>query len=292
MQPQAGTYTTKNEPGAIEAQQQDKQRKETAIVKISKYLESDTVLSRFAKVVGAKNAESYIASVMITVKDSKQLQECHPESIYTSALRAATLKLSTDPATGQAHLVPYSGKCTLQVGYKGLYDMAVRTGKYRYINVGPIYEGQIVEENQITGFHSISGSRTGNTIIGWIGAFEMNPERGQSTGFGKTMYMTVEEIHEHAKRYSKSYGYKDAPWQKETPKMERKTVLRLMLRRWGYFDPNDVQTLNEVEAEEEAIDGTATDIYSPAMPDIPEYDENAEEHKRTAEENAAQLGFS
>lgn len=295
MQP-ANTHT-RTTPEEIQQQQIERKNKEKAITTISRYLESETVLSRFIKVVGEKNAESYISSVMITVKDSKQLQECQPDSIYTSALRAATLRLSTDPATGQAYLVPYAGKCTLQIGYKGLYDMAVRTGKYRYINVGPIYDGQTVEENQITGFHSIHGSKQSDKVIGWIGAFEMNPERGQTTGFGKTFYMTVEEIHEHAKQYSKTYGKKDwkgnpTIWQTETPKMERKTVLRLMLRRWGYFDPNDVQTLNEIEAEEEAIEGTATDIYNTDMPDIPEYDENAEEHKRTTEENVAQLGYS
>jgi recombination protein RecT len=288
---------TKTTPEEIQAQQIERKNKDTAITKISKYLESETVFSRFAKVVGDRNAASYIASVMITVKDSYQLQECHPESIYTSALRAATLKLSTDPATGQAYLVPYAGKCTLQIGYKGLYDMAVRTGKYRYINVGPIYEGQTVQENQITGFHSISGSKQGDTIIGWIGAFEMNPERGQVTGFGKTFYMTIIEIHAHAKQYSKTYGKKDKKgnptiWQVETPKMERKTVLRLMLRRWGYFDPNDVQMLNEVEAEDETIEGAASDIYNPEMPTIPDYDEDAETHKRTTEENVSQLGYS
>jgi recombination protein RecT len=286
---QAGTYETSTNDKAIALQQQERAKQETSIAKITKYLDSDIVKARFAGVVGDRNAMSYISSVMITVKESKQLQECHPESIYTSALRAATLKLSTDPSTGQAYMVPFKGRATLVVGYKGLYDMAVRTGKYRYINVGPIYEGQIVEENQITGFHSISGQRTGDKVIGWIGAFEMNPERGQMTGFGKTFYMTVEEIHTHAKAYSKSYEYKDSPWQKETPKMERKTVMRLLLRRWGYLNPNDVQQLEEIEAEVEPIDGN---IYNPDMPNVPEYDEEAEVHTRTAEENLSQLGFN
>jgi recombination protein RecT len=286
---QAGTYETSTNDKAIALQQQERAKQETSIAKITKYLDSDIVKARFAGVVGDRNAMSYISSVMITVKESKQLQECHPESIYTSALRAATLKLSTDPSTGQAYMVPFKGRATLVVGYKGLYDMAVRTGKYRYINVGPIYEGQIVEENQITGFHSISGQRTGDKVIGWIGAFEMNPERGQMTGFGKTFYMTVEEIHAHAKAYSKSYEYKDSPWQKETPKMERKTVMRLLLRRWGYLNPNDVQQLEEIEAEAEPIDGN---IYNPDMPNVPEYDEEAETHTRTAEENLSQLGFN
>jgi recombinational DNA repair protein RecT len=91
---------TRTTPEEIQQQQIEKSNKNKAIAVISNYLESETVLSRFVKVVGEKNAASYIASVMITVKDSKQLQECQPESIYTSALRAATLRLSTDPATG------------------------------------------------------------------------------------------------------------------------------------------------------------------------------------------------
>jgi recombination protein RecT len=284
----AGTYSTSTTPEQIEQQQAEKKAKETAIVKISKYLGSEIVKSRFQDVLGDRSAGAYISSVVVAVKESTALQECHPESIYISALRAATLRLSVDPALGQAYMVPYSGRATLVVGYKGLYDMAVRTGKYRYINVGPIYEGQEVEENQITGFHSISGKRTGDKVIGWIGAFEMNPERGQTTGFGKTFYMTVEEIHEHAKAYSKAYNNKKSPWQTETRKMERKTVMRLMIRRWGYLNPTDVAALEEVESEGETIDA---DIYNPDLPNVPEYDEEAETHKRTAEENIQQLGF-
>lgn len=277
--------------------------KEVALTKITKYLDSDIVQSRFAQVLGDRNSGPYIASVMTVVKDSKSLQGCSVSSIYTSALRAATLRLSVDPGIGQAYLVPFKGQATLIVGYKGLYDMAVRTGKYRYINVGPIYEGQIVEENQITGFHTITGSikgtRRDDEIIGWIGAFEMNPEKGMLNGFGKTMYMTCEEIHAHAQQYSKGYGElnkegipvdkygKPTIWYTEKRKMERKTVLRLLIRRWGYLNPNDVQELEVIEGESEPIDAH---IY-----DIPEYDETAEEaHKQTRsqEELISELGFN
>jgi len=261
----------------------------TAIERVSNYL--DKTRDRFAGVIGERAAGAYISSVMIAVKESKHLQECSLESIYVSALRAATLKLSVDQSTGQAYMVPFKGRATLVVGYKGLYDMAVRTGKYRYINVGPIYEGMEVEENPITGFHTISRTGTLNKdkVIGWIGAFEMNPERGQVTGFGHTIYMTVEEIHAHAQQYSKSYNDPKSPWKTETHKMERKTVLRLLIRRWGYLDPADVQALEEVESEAEPIDADTSAIY-----DIPEYDENAEqahEETRTREENLSQLGF-
>lgn len=269
-------------------------KKETAIQKVSRFMDAEIVKSRFAEVLGSKSAGAYIASVIVAVKENEALMTCQPESIYTSALRAATLRLSVDPATGQAYLVPFSGRATLIVGYKGLYDMAIRTGKYRYINVGPIYEGQTVEENPITGFHSISGSPTAEAkmnkkIIGWIGAFEMNPARGQTTGFGKTFYMTVEEIHDHAKEYSKGYDNPKGVWKKETQKMERKTVLRLLLRRWGYLDPSDVTVLEQIEGEGETIDADP-EIY------VPEYDESAEQvheetKKRSKEENLRELGF-
>lgn len=269
-------------------------KKETAIQKVSRFMDAEIVKSRFAEVLGGKSSGAYIASVIVAVKENEALMNCHPESIYTSALRAATLRLSVDPATGQAYLVPFSGRATLIVGYKGLYDMAIRTGKYRYINVGPIYEGQTVEENPITGFHSISGSPTAEAkmnkkIIGWIGAFEMNPARGQTTGFGKTFYMTVEEIHDHAKEYSKGYDNPKGVWKKETRKMERKTVLRLLLRRWGYLDPSDVTVLEQIEGEGETIDADP-EIY------VPEYDESAEQvheetKKRSKEENLRELGF-
>lgn len=228
----------------------------TAIAKINHYLSSDTVKARFTEIVGERNSGAYISSVMLAVADSTALQKCQADSIYISALRAATLRLSVDPGLGQAYLVPFKGRAVLIVGYKGLQDMAVRTGKYRYINVGPVYEGEEVEENRISGFHSLKGHKASRDakVVGWIAAFELY------TGFAHTMYMTVEEIRQHAQDYSKGYDYKNdqgeytSLWHKESAKMERKTVLRLLLRKWGYLDPSDAAVLNEIENEPDSID--------------------------------------
>jgi len=255
-----------------------------AIQKVSNYLRSDIVRERFVEVVGNGNAGPYLSSVMLAVANdqSGNLAKCDPKSIYISALRAATLRLSVDPSTGQAYLVPFGNTATLIVGYKGLQDMAVRTGKYRYINVGPVYDGEEVEVNRISGFHSLSGTKKGNQIIGWLAAFEL------FSGFGKTMYMTVEEIHEHAKKYSKAYKSSHSGWVTDTRAMERKTVLRLLLRRWGYLDPTDVSTLEELE-KEEVIEGEFAS-YLPDDLDAAEA-QTVEEVKRTEAENLDQLGF-
>jgi len=128
---------------------------------ITKYMHSETVKARFAEVVGERNAGPYIASVMLAVAndDSGKLKQCTPSSVYISALRAASLRLSVDPATGQAYLIPYKDKATLIVGYKGLQDMAVRTGRYRYINVSKMYEGEEVIIDRISGAAKLAGNR-------------------------------------------------------------------------------------------------------------------------------------
>jgi len=254
-----------------------------AIQKVSSYMRSDSVKERFAEVVGSHNAGSYISSALLAVASSPKLQECRMESIYLSAMRAATLRLSVDPGTGEAYLVPYGGNATLIVGYKGLYDMAVRTGKYRYINTGRVYEGEIVEEERISGFHSITGKAISKKTIGWIAAFEMNPERGQRYGLAKTLYMTKEEIHEHARKYSKSYSFKDSGWQTDPEAMERKTVLRLILRRWGYLDPADMTVLRSIEAEPDSIDAEYTDAPIPQ--------EMKEIEKRSEAQLLQELGY-
>lgn len=224
-----------------------------ALTKVKEYFGNDIIRANFREILGSRDSGAYISSVLLAVSDSRKLQECSLESIYKSALRAATLRLSVDPGTGQAYLVPYKGKATLIVGYKGLQDMAVRTGKYRYINVGPIYEGETIEEDRISGFLKITGHKIANKVIGWIAAFEMY------MGFAKTIYMTCEEIHAHANKYAPSYHFSDSMWKTNPEKMERKTVLRTLLRQWGYLDPSDSAVLKEIESETEVIEGVVVD---------------------------------
>ena len=222
---------------------------QTAIQKVNSYFESPVIRSRFSDVLSEHNSGAYIAGVLLAVANNDNLQKCTAQSIYTSALRAATMRLSVDPSTKQAHLVPYGDKATLVVGYMGLYHMAIRTGRYEYINVGKIYEGQTVTEDPITGWHKVDGYRTGNQVIGLIGAFKMSNRYG---GFSKTIYMALDEIHEHAQRYSKGYSNPKGVWKTNPEAMERKTIMRLLLSRWGYLDPVDAAALAEVEQEAES----------------------------------------
>lgn len=238
---------------------------------------SDIIRAKFSEALGSQAVGGYIQSVLLAVAQNNALSECEPVSIIGSALRAAVLRLSVDPGLGHAYLVPFKGKATLVIGYKGLIHMAQRTGKYRYINAGPIFEGETVVEDRITGLHTITGNRTSSNAIGYILAFEL------VSGFSKTVYMTVEELKSHGRRYSRNFSKEDSLWQTDPDRMFKKTVIRMGLSHWGYLEPSDLQALAMAEDEDSETELQTLDLEAipPAELDWP----------LDAETSMDQLGF-
>ena len=237
--------------------------------KLRSIMRSPEIFQRFAEVLGQHNASAYISSVLLAVSGNDQLQQCQVSSIITAAMRAATLRLSCDPALKQAHLVPFKGRAVLVVGYKGFYDMAQRTGKYRVLNNYRVFEGQTVVEDQLRGTIEIQGHRASDTVIGYGFYFEM------LNGLKKVLYMTNEEIEAHGKKYSKTYNLPTSLWKTNFEAMAQKTVTRLCLSRYGYLDPNDILALSAVD-EVEAVDGEYAEIEQP---------------RRSINQNLRELGF-
>jgi recombination protein RecT len=217
----------------------------------------DDVKERFIEILGKNEGSAYISSVLIAVAGNERLQQCSANSIIGSALRAATLKLSVDPSTGQAYLVPFRDKATLIVGYKGIYNLALRTGKYRYLTVNTIYKDDRITEDDFTGIHKLERGelhlslaheqpeKKESQIAGYLLYFEL------VSGFKKTFYMTVEECIAHGKKYSKSFSRSDSLWKTEAHKMYKKTVIRMGLLKWGYLDPSDAMALNVTDEQDD-----------------------------------------
>lgn len=254
---------------------------ETSLIE---YIRKPETLSQFEQISG-KGANSYVQSVAIAVKENPALLDCSYDSIVNSALRAASLGLSCDPSVRQAYIIPRSKKvdgkyikvAQFQPHYNGLYNLAQRTGKYRYISVNPIYEGETVYENVSTGLHvyappesktllmpdkgrdglhtgyrEVTSGKNPNKIIGYIGYFKTNK------GFEKSVWMTVDEIEQHAKNYSDSYSRDFSPWKdpKKRPTMQMKTVL-IALLKWADLSGSENALLSQaLDAEvEDTIEG-------------------------------------
>lgn len=200
-------------------------------------VQSKNVVQRFNEVLGA-NSAGFISSLMTLWRNNEKLQMCDSNSILGAAGQAAILKLSILPQMGYAYVIPYyDGKAkkyvaTFQIGYKGLIQLAMRSGQYSRLNATEVYEGEIRGRNVITG-ELETGERTGDEIIGYVAYMEL------VNGFNKTLYMTRAEIEDHAKRYSDSYradvekNQSRSIWSKNFSAMARKTVLKKLLTTYA-----------------------------------------------------------
>jgi len=211
--------------------------------KIVSYGRSPEVMQSFSLLLG-RDAPFYVQSAILAVRANDQLLQCTPRSIFSAALRAATLRLSCDPSIGHAWLVPYKNKgiyeAQFQVGWKGLQHMALRTGKYRYINVAPVYEGEEIVEDRIPGNLMIQGTvKSPKKDKGLLASFAL------LYGLQKSIYMTNEELEAHGKKYSKAYGKDGSIWTYNTPAAYVKTILLKLLRTYGYIDPSDAAILDD-----------------------------------------------
>lgn len=252
---------------------------ESAMTRVKNYMLSPEVKERFQEMMGT-NGIYYLNQVLILVANNEDLQRCEPKSILIAAMRAASLRLSVDPGQGQAWIIPYGDVATFQIGYKGVYELALRTNQYRFINVIDVYEGEELVENRLTGIHMLNGKRTSDKVIARMLYFQLN------SGFEKTFVMTVEEIEKHAKHYSKAYTGRNSQKSKwndpfERPKMERKTVLINGLRQWGRFNQDDLAMMDQIENEQ----GWTGELPNPEDTKPPV------EVKHTEAENMAALGF-
>jgi len=223
-------------------------------ITIKEYARSGEVMQRFAEVVGRSAANAYIAGVLLQVAERPELQRCDPRSVIGAALRAATMRLWVDPQMGHAYIVPFAGRATLIIGYKGLRELALRTNKYRHINAATIDDGEEVTYDKVRGTVKVRRLRPGSKPQGYLAYIEM------TNGYNHALYMTWGEMQAHAKKYSKSYGKPDSPWTTEFDKMGEKTVLRLLLTKYGYLDPAAAQALAN---EEEPIEGEFSDLPDP-----------------------------
>lgn len=198
---------------------------------LSALIKSTAVKERFAEVLKTKG-DSFLASVLTTVNNSALLQKAEPTTILSAAMVAASLELPIVPSLGFAALVPFrDGKtgtcvCQFQIMARGLVQLALRTGQYRKIEVEAVHTGEIKSRNRFTGEIEF-GEATDNNVVGYLGFFEL------CNGFRKFLYMTNEEISEHAQKYSQTAKRGFGLWVDNFDAMAKKTVLKLLLAKWG-----------------------------------------------------------
>ena len=222
---------------------------------LTAYLTQDAVKNQINRVLGGKNGERFISSIVSAVQATPALQECTNSSILNAALLGNSLNLSPSPQLGQFYMVPYDNRskgakeAQFQLGYKGYIQLAVRSSQYKKLTVLAIKEGELIrfdpldEEIEVRLIEDESLREQAQTI-GYYAMFEY------INGFKKAMYWSREKMEAHAKKYSQGYkrdlekGTQWTFWAKDFDAMAYKTMLRQLISKWGIMSIDLVQALD------------------------------------------------
>ena len=209
---------------------------------MSVYLSKDDTKKYLNIILGDKErVNQFITSLTSLAGSSETLKNCDRNSLLACALKATSMGLPFDPNLGFAWAVPYGNVATFQIGAKGYIQLALRTGRYKYIGSREVREGEFLGRNFV-GDPEISwlpdNERKDLKIIGYMAGIEL------INGFRKVVFWTINDVEAHAQRYSQSYRkYKksgnknDAIWALQFDKMAEKTLLKLInFKIWNHVD--------------------------------------------------------
>ena len=210
------------------------------------FFQREDVVQKFQELLG-KRASSFLTSVLSVVSQNDLLAKADPKTVYMAALTSATLDLPINQNLGFAYIVPYKNRnwvheAQFQMGYKGFIQLALRSGQFLTISATPVYEGQLIEENPLTGYVFDRKAKKSDVVVGYASYFKL------LNGFEKTFYMTKSEIERHANLYSANYKkYQSGLWKDKFDEMATKTVIKLLLSK---FAPLSVEMQKAVIADQ------------------------------------------
>lgn len=210
---------------AQKAQEQDAQNKKKMQALITSM--KPQIEAALPSVLTGERFSRMILSAMST---TPQLAACTPKSFLGAMMQAAQLGVEPNTPLGQAYLIPFRNKgvleCQFQLGYKGLIDLAYRSGAVKDIQAHEVYENDTFEyELGLTPIlkHKPAMKNRGE-VIAYYAIYHT-----KDGGYGFEV-MSKEDIQKHAEGYSQSYKSTYSPWTNNFDEMAKKTVIKKCLK--------------------------------------------------------------
>lgn len=235
------------------------------------------------------SAERFTRIALTAVSANPALAACDPMSFLGALMTSAQLGLEPNTPLGQAYLIPFKNnkkgitEATFQLGFKGLVELAHRSGEMQSIEARVVYANDDFEfEYGLSGKleHKPAMVNRGEMIAVYA-VYHL-----KNGGFGFEV-MSVEDVRNHAKKFSKTSGF--GPWVDNFEEMAKKTVLKKVLK----YAPLKIEEAQQAMASDESVKAELSDdmsLVTPTYIDIDTEEITAQVDlptPQTAEEEAA-----
>ena len=201
--------------------------------------------------------DRFARMALTAVRVNPKLAQCTPMSLMAALMQAAQLGLEPNTPLGQAYLIPYGDQAQFQIGYKGMIDLAYRSGQFKSIYAHAVHENDDFDYqyglNQDLKHKPAAKDR--GEVIGYYAVYHL-----QNGGYGFEV-MSKEDVENHAKTYSQAVkkGW-TSPWKTDFDAMAKKTVIKKLLK----YAPLSVEFSRQISQDE-----TIKTEISENMEDVP-----------------------
>jgi len=240
-----------NEKEITENKDQVKESKFSVTIMETKYQDM------IARVLNEKERQlSFTANLITVVGNNHTLKGCTTLSLVSGGLLAEQLKLSMAPALAYCGLVPYEENgykvAQFQIFWKGLVQLAIRSGLYETIGVRPVHKGEVQGQDEFgDDIIKFDHKYDDEEVVGYFAYFKL------LTGFRKTLYWTVAQCEAHGTKYSALHQskkwrntYKDK-WFTDFGTMAMKTVLKQLISKFGVMS---IELQKAVEYDQASVE--------------------------------------
>lgn len=219
--------------------------------------------------------ERFTRIVLTALSSNPKLGQCTPNSFLGAMMQAAQLGVEPNTPLGQAYLIPYRNKgtleCQFQLGYKGLIDLAYRSGAVQSIQAHEVHENDEFEYS-----YGLDGTirhkpalKDRGPVIAYYGVWKT-----KDGGYGYEV-MSVDDVISVRDQYSKAADSKFSPWATNFDAMAKKTVLKRALKyaplktefARALSQDNTIKTTIAPDMANEPDETNYTDIEAEQVPD-------------------------
>lgn len=215
--------------------------------------------------------ERFTRIALTAYSDNAALQKCDADSFLGAMMQAAQLGVEPNTPLGQAYLIPYGNKVQFQLGYRGMIDLAYRSGEIQMIQAHEVHENDEFEYELGLDpkLRHIPALKNRGEVILYYAVFKLI-----NGGVGFEV-MSKEDVETFAKKKSKTY--RNGPWQTDFDAMAKKTLVKRLLK----FAPVKSDFARAVAADETIKSG-----ISENMADLPDETVTIDAETTTPTENA------
>lgn len=173
---------------------------------------------------GIMAPDRFARIALSTYNGNKEFWNCSKKSFLSAMMMSAQAGLEPNTCLGEAYLIPYKGKISFQLGYKGILALAYRTNQYKAIYAHEVYANDKFEysyglfKNLV---HTPADVPEGDPVYYYAVYHLLNG------GYDFQVWHR-DKVLNHAKQYSKTFSR--GPWQESFDEMAKKTVLLAALK--------------------------------------------------------------